>query len=221
VTPRPFDRGLAILLGMSGLGVLAVGGMATSPDLEGGTPPEQARHQITGGGPGALAFPDGPPARVTGGFGEDSCQSCHWDGEVNEGPGELTVSGFPSTYEAGERYELSITLRHPELATAGFQLAIRGAEDEGQAGAFEVAGPDDDRVGILEDREVHFVHQTAVGSEPSSEKKSSWRVHWTAPGSSAARLLLHASAVAGDGDFSQMGDAVYSLELASDPPDHR
>lgn len=42
------------------------------------------------------------------------------------------------------------------------------------------------------------------------------------PESPGVRFTLPCCGVpVADGDFSQMGDAVYSLELASDPPDHR
>ena len=58
----------------------------------------------------ALHFRDGPPARVTGGFGEDSCLACHSGKALNEAGGRLTLSGFPEMYVPGARYELELRL---------------------------------------------------------------------------------------------------------------
>ncbi len=161
------------------------------------------------------AFRDGPPARVTGGFGEDSCFACHWDGTENDGVGRLQVSGFPEEYEPGVDYELGISLRHPELVVAGFQLAVRTRDGEAQAGALGLPDPDEGRVAILVDREVEFAHHTVSGTEPVENAAARWSLQWTAPETGSGTALLHISAVAGDGDDSQMGDAVYTLELES------
>ncbi len=164
-----------------------------------------------------LPFRDGPPARVTGGFGEDSCFACHWDGTENDEVGTLTIAGFPEHFQASVTYDLEITLTHPELEVAGFQLAIRRAEDGVQAGHLEVAEGEEERVRILTDREIDFAHHLVPGIEPTGEQATRWRLRWVAPEAPEGNVLLHASVVAGDGDHSQMGDAVYTIELESRP----
>ncbi len=209
---------LALLGGTLALAASGAAGMATG----GGESPQTRllpAHSTPAGGPMAVPFPDGPPARVTGGFGEDSCLTCHWDGSENDGVGTLTVSGFPEAYASGAEYELTIDLGHPSLVSGGFQLAIRTREGGTQAGSLHPAGTEAARVGILEDRDVQFAHQTAAGARPSGEGKTGWAVRWTAPEADSGPLLLHLSAVAGDGDASQMGDAVYTVELESRPGD--
>ena len=61
----------------------------------------------------ALHFRDGPPARVTGGFGEDSCLACHSGKALNEAGGRLTLSGFPEMYVPGATYELELEMSRP------------------------------------------------------------------------------------------------------------
>jgi hypothetical protein len=41
-----------------------------------------------------------------------------------------------------------------------------------------------------------------------------WKLSWTAP-EAGGRAVLHAAAVAGDGDESQAGDFAYTLEAVS------
>ncbi len=162
------------------------------------------------------AFPEGPPARLTGGFGEDSCHACHWEFEENPAEGELRISGFPEEYEPGRTYELRIGLERSGISVAGFQLAARHAGDTTQAGSFDVPAEEEDRVEVVTEREIEFAQHRLGGIEPEEEGATGWSVRWTAP-TSDARVLLHASAVAGDGDQSQMGDRVYTVELKAAP----
>jgi hypothetical protein len=160
-------------------------------------------------------FPDGPPARVTGGFGEDSCATCHFTSDDTPPAGRLDVAGFPDCYGAGEQYELVISLEAPDLVVAGFQLAVRVARDTSQAGRLDVRDDDErGRVAVLVDRDVAFAQHTADGSSPPAPGAASWRVSWTAP-AGHARLLLHAAGLAGDGDRSEEGDRTYVVELDS------
>ena len=75
-----------------------------------------------------VSFRDGPPAAVTGGFGEDSCLACHFENALNEPGGSLVLSGLPDSYEPGNEYALSLTLERPALRVAGFQLSARMAD---------------------------------------------------------------------------------------------
>ena len=159
----------------------------------------------------ALHFRDGPPARVTGGFGEDSCAACHFGNALNEGAGKLTLAGFPARFEPGETYALELTLERPGMKAAGFELAIRQADGKTQAGRIKVAETDEASVALLEERGVQFAHQRAPAPPAAGESAVRWRLSWTAPESGGA-ATLHAAAAAGDGDESQAGDFVYTLE---------
>ena len=163
----------------------------------------------------ALHFRDGPPARVTGGFGEDSCAACHFGNALNEGAGKLTLAGFPEHFEPGQTYALELTLERPGMKAAGFQLAIRQADGKTQAGRIEVAQWDEASIALLEERGVQFAHQRTPAAPSAGENAVRWRLSWIAP-PGGGPVTLHAAAVAADGDESQAGDFIYTLERVAD-----
>ena len=164
----------------------------------------------------ALHFRDGPPARVTGGFGEDSCHACHSGHALNDAGGRLTLTGFPERFTPGEVYEIELALERPKTGAAGFQLAVRHAGERTQAGRIDVSADSEARVGLLEERGVQFAHQRRPEAAGPDAGVVRWTLTWTAP-DAAERVHVHAAAVAGDGDDSQLGDYVYTLESAAVP----
>lgn len=194
---------VSLLLGLSAS--LALDG-AEAGVPEAGPPPSPGIH-----------FMDGPPARVTGGFGEDSCQDCHWDFEVGDPAGNLRVEGIPGAFVPGESYPITVVLSRPAMESGGFQLAARFASDTTQAGSFDVSERDRARVRVNTDRDVQFVQHTLEGVPVERPHVTAWTVIWTAPGGGGPGdpILFHASAVAGDGDESQVGDFVYVFEARS------
>jgi hypothetical protein len=157
----------------------------------------------------APPFKDGPPARVSGGFGEETCWACHFDNEENDPSGTLVITGVPDRFSPGGRYELILTLSRPGMAVGGFQLTARVEEDGTQAGELEPGPGEEARIGVLTERDVQYVHHLLPGVELTADGQARWRVIWTAP-SAAGSVLFHAAAVAGDGDESQIGDFVYT-----------
>lgn len=163
----------------------------------------------------ALHFRDGPPAQVTGGFGGDSCIACHSGNALNDDAGRLTLEGFPERYTPGATYELELTLsRTPAITAAGFQLAVRRA-DSTQAGTIQVPTENPARIAILDERGVQYAHHRLAKPAAPPAETVRWTLSWTAP-EDAGEILVHAAAVAGDGDESQTGDHVYTLEKASE-----
>lgn len=164
----------------------------------------------------ALHFRDGPPARVTGGFDEDSCVACHAGQPVNDAEGRLALTGFPERFKPGETYEIELVLSRPRLQAAGFQLAVRRADDRSQAGQIRVPADDESRIGLLDERGVQFAHQRLPESAPAGDARVVWKMSWTAP-DARERVVLHAAAVSANGDDSELGDHVYTLEAATEP----
>ena len=117
----------------------------------------------------ALHFRDGPPARVTGGFGEDSCLACHFGNELNESRGQLMLGGFPGIYEPGATYELELALARPGMAVAGFQLAIRSDPESTQAGTLRVPATDESHMGLLSERGVQFAQHRIARPVPGED----------------------------------------------------
>ena len=158
----------------------------------------------------AAAFPTAPPPGMTGGFGESTCQSCHFDFPVNTGDGAVELRGIPeSGWEPGKAYRVTVVVRRPGMKRGGFQAAARhesGADAGKAAGTWRAL---DDRTAITPGSgAIPYVHHTEAGTAPSADS-ASWTMEWTAP-ADAAPVVFHVAANAGDGDQSQFGDYVYA-----------
>lgn len=160
------------------------------------------------------AYPYGAPPGTTGGFGEPTCQMCHFGGELNDPAGSLTIEGLPERYTPGQAYRFIVRLRRPQMAAAGFQLSIRTAAGA-QAGTF--AADSAAGVQVQAARGIQYAGHTEPGSRVPTPGAAAWPVFWTAPATAAGPLTLSASANAGDGDSSPLGDYVYALERTARP----
>ena len=159
---------------------------------------------------------EGPIPGFSGGFGESSCNACHFDGDLNEAPGSLVLSGVP-----GQAYSLTLTLTRPRIAVGGFQLTVRFEEGGGQAGSV-AAAHDDGRIEVTLDRGVQYAHHLRAGTSLAAPDTARWTLVWTAPTEvggdrTGGAVLVHAAANAGDGDDSQLDDRVYTTVAASQP----
>ena len=162
----------------------------------------------------AGAYAEGAPAGFTGGFGEQSCDGCHFDSPLNAKPGQLTIAGVPDRFAAGERYTLTITLSRPSLAIAGFQLAARFESGGAQAGTLTAPPGEAQRVKIETQNNIQYVNQRVEGSAPAEPGTARWSLVWTAP-QTGGTVLVHASANAADNDGSTRGDFVYTTSASS------
>ena len=160
------------------------------------------------------AYPRGAPPGVTGGFGEPTCQLCHFGGALNEPGGSLAIDGLPERYTPGETYRLIIRLRRGEMGAAGFQLSARTAAGA-QAGELAAGGMQTQvEAGT---GGVRYAGHAEAGSSPTAPGAAEWTVEWTAPARAAGPIQFHAAANAGDGDNSPLGDYVYAAEKAVHP----
>lgn len=159
----------------------------------------------------AAAYADGAPPGFSGGFGESACDACHFENEINAGPGQLTLSGVPERFTPGERYTLTVTLTRPEMKVGGFQLTARTADGGAQAGAFGDPSADAKRVrlSIFSPDSVQYMQQSREGAGAEPPGILRWEVVWTAP-TSAVPVQFNVAANAGDGDDSVRGDYVYT-----------
>jgi hypothetical protein len=172
--------------------------------------------------PAGLPNASGPPPGHTGGFGEPTCQACHAGEALNAADGRLALSGVPERYTPGTAYELVVSLRHPALEAAGFQLSARfasGAALGGQAGTLSpAAGP----MALSRDstRGVEYLSHADPGAFMLPGPEARWRVVWRAPESSSA-VTFHVAANAANGDNSPLGDHIFTVESRSQPPSGR
>lgn len=161
------------------------------------TVPVKTSHWIT--------YPANPLPAHTGGFGEKSCHTCHFDSALNDPVGSLRVSMDASQ-------ELKVALRHPELVRGGFQLSARYADGEHagkQAGQFI---PTNGLQSVETVNGISYLSHTHEGGAPTRPGVIEWSVKWVPPADSW-NVVFHVSAVAADGDESQFGDVAYSAEF--------
>lgn len=159
-----------------------------------------------GHGYGTL-FPEQLTGAFTGGFGEETCRSCHFDYPLNPKGGSLELEGVPDRYQPGQSYTLTVTLRREDLQLGGFQLTARHP-DSTQAGRFELKSP---RLQFTRGLAgVRYVQHSKKGTEPGEDGVIRWQVPWIAP-ESGREVHFNLAANAGNGDASAFGDFIFSL----------
>jgi hypothetical protein len=163
----------------------------------------------------AEAYADGAPPGFTGGFKEQACDACHFEGDINIKPGQLTISGAPERYTAGQRYELTVTLMRPEMKTGGFQLAARFETTGAQAGTLTTGPADTQQIKVETASGVQYANQLKAGTALTTPGTARWTLIWTAPPSSGP-VVFHASANAANNDEFAAGDYVYTAVARSD-----
>jgi hypothetical protein len=155
---------------------------------------------------------DGPPLGHTGGFREPTCEQCHWGDAVNDPAGALAIEGLPARFRPGGRYVLTVTLRRPGIAVAGFELTTR-YEDGGsvgkQAGSLRSLDP---RTAVTRNdtTAVLYAHHTRAGTTLLEPGVGRWTVEWTAPPMPLGPVIVHVAANGGDDNDSPSGDYVYT-----------
>jgi uncharacterized protein (TIGR03435 family) len=164
--------------------------------------------------PGAAPYAEGAAPGFTGGFKESACDACHFEADINLKPGQLTISGVPLRYTAGERYELTVTLARPEMKIGGFQLAARFETSGMQAGTLAASAADAKRIKIETSSGIQYANQTKAGTGLTSPGSAKWTLVWTAP-KEPTPVVFHAAANAADDDGAARGDYVYTAVARS------
>jgi hypothetical protein len=159
------------------------------------------------------AYAEGAPPGFSGGFKEDSCHACHFHEELNSAGGRVTIEGVPPSFEAGQRYTLSVTLTRPGMKRAGFQLATRFKDTGAQAGTLSPGADEGERVRVESQNGVQYVSQKKDGSLVGTDA-TRWTIEWTAP-DRGGPVIVHVSANAADGNESADGDFVYTAAIES------
>ena len=151
----------------------------------------------------------------TGGFGEQTCHSCHFDYDINMPGGSLTVDGVPSFYTPESDYKITVTIESERLENGGFQMTSR-FKDGTQAGSFSWEGNRLQFTPCISD-EVQYLQHTHEGTRPTATREVSWNFTWTAPESPDGKVIFNIAANAGNDDDSSFDDWIYVDELTSNP----
>jgi hypothetical protein len=163
---------------------------------------------IVAGPLGLLAYREGPVPAVTGGFGEPTCQKCHFDRALNDRQGSLRIEGVPGTYAAGQSYRLTVVVRRPLLARAGFEMSARFTSGQ-QAGDFRTL---DGRLQTIMEagKSVQYIQHTKTGSQSERPGEARWSLIWIAPPAAIGTVQFHIAANASNNDDSPLGDFIYA-----------
>lgn len=156
-------------------------------------------------------YPEELPGKYTGGFGEETCHSCHFDYPINPEEGSLSVEGLPGRYVAGRSYRIRITLKREQLSRAGFQLSSRFKNGR-QAGTFEIKN---DSLSFTETgSDIQYVQHSEVASDFTSGRSAvTWQFKWQAPKHTSDTVVINLAANAANGDESAFGDYVFVKEI--------
>ena len=138
--------------------------------------------------------------------------ACHFDGDINDAAGSLTIDGLPARYEPGRRYRLTVAVAHPQLRVAGFELSARyeSGSDRGlQAGTLSAT---DERASVTADSgsSVQYAHHLRSGTTPVPPGVGRWVVEWTAPAMPSGPVVFHVAANAADDNDSPLGDYIFA-----------
>lgn len=153
-------------------------------------------------------YSDGPPPAHTGGFGEPSCHSCHFDNPLNGPETSLSLDGLPERFEPGETYVVSIRVNREGMRAAGFQAATRffaGADSGKQAGKLRLAN-DEDPILVSSLDGIEYASHAESALDPGTPQRE-WLLEWVAP-TRPDRVAFHTAANAANGDESELGDFI-------------
>ena len=167
-------------------------------------------------GPDPYAYPEPLPGSYTGGFGEETCRSCHFDFPLNYEKAKLRVDGFPKQFETGRSYPIRIAIERSDLGMGGFQIASR-FQDGRQAGRFRLLS-DRTQYTFADSASIQYVQHSPEGTKPGVTGLISWQLEWIAP-NTAQELVVHISGNAANGDASEFGDYILRERLSIAPAD--
>jgi len=163
-----------------------------------------------GGGVDALAFPDGPPAGVTGSpaSGFLTCAICH---SGPAGDGGVDLLGRPRRYAPGRVYTLSVRIADPAAVGAGFQMSVETPTGQ-TAGELILADPVSTQFASGDPRFVTHTYDGHELSEIAFALNPGWceyPVLWRAPETDLGPVAFYLVGNAFNDDHTTLGDTIY------------
>jgi hypothetical protein len=153
-----------------------------------------------------FSFSAGAPDSYTGAPGEETCLTCHDTFPLNSGPGTLTIAA-PAEYQAGETYEITVTLEHTGQTRWGFEFTPL------DIGTCAITDPTNTQQSASGGN--CYVKQTAQGTYNGDGGPVSWSFDWSAPADPPDDVTFYAAGNAADGGGTTSGDYVYTSTATS------
>lgn len=158
-----------------------------------------------------LGFSTGPLPRLTGGFGEDTCRSCHTSFGLNEGHrrgGFFNIAGVPSVYSPGAAYPVIVSIAQPGQLRWGFELSARYVTSGRQAGSLI---PVDEFTQVKEEAGILYIQHTEEGTRFGVfDGPVEFHFNWIAPDPAEGPVFFNAAGNAADGRDNRFGDYIYT-----------
>jgi hypothetical protein len=150
-----------------------------------------------------------PPAGYTGAPGESTCATsgCH-SGNLNTGPGSVTLINPPANYIPGQIYPIQIQVDDATKSKFGFELVALNSSNN-QAGTISLSNT------------VNTAVQTNNLKSYASHKNASlnniWTFNWHAPANNIGAVRFFFSGNAANGDGNTTGDNIYTGTFTLNP----
>ena len=148
----------------------------------------------------------------SGAPGDQTCASCH--NPASGGNGSLVISGgvAPNGYDAGQTYNMSVTITHTGSSKFGFNLV---ALDSNNASIGTLTAGSGSQVLNGPSSRKNLTH-TSSGSIATTAGSKVYNFTWTAPTTYAGRVTFYAAGNAANGDGGTGGDFVYTGTLTAE-----
>ena len=162
----------------------------------------------------AVAFTGGPPDERAGDPPMNmTCNtaSCHTEFITDTGPGAFSLSGVPTTWVPNQTYNLTVNLSQALQSKWGFEVTAKDSTDA-FAGTLTVTDAVNTQLGTLP-----YIKHTGTGTHNGVANASpGWSFDWTAPSDiSVGTISFYAAGNAANGNFSPLGDYIYTDFLES------
>ena len=171
-----------------------------------------------GGQETVLASASGPSASHTNAPGENNCTACHLEFPLNSGPGNVTISGIPANYRAGQTIPITVTATDPNAVVFGFQMtAIDNLGHAAGTFSFPPAVPQPLQIlqGLVGGNQRSYIEHTIDGISPTTFGTKSWTFSWTAPAQRVGKIGFYVANNAANSDGGTNGDYIYATSKAA------
>lgn len=144
----------------------------------------------------------------TGAPGEPTCAACHGS---TSGSGGLAIAGDFNTlqYTAGQTYNMTVTITHPNFSKFGFNLV---ALDSGNTSIGTLTAGTGSQILTGPMSRSNITH-TNAGTASSTTGSKTFSFTWTAPSTYAGKVTFYAAGNAANGNNSDSGDFIYTGTL--------
>src|SRR5215213_2190578 len=167
----------------------------------------------------AYASISGPEPRHTGAPGDlGNCTVCHDDNNANTGSGSVSINlgAIPSgLYEPGEKYRLTVNVRHSNRQRYGFQMTAIDTNGA-RAGTFQPAGSDSQVNPLTGAGGRQYIQHREAGTLPNGSGQRTWQIDWTAPQTDIGTVRFYVAGNAANGSGDNRGDFIYTANVISE-----